>query len=328
MWVPALENVALFAWYIGVLVLLEGLLSADNALVLAVMVRHLPKNQQRKVLVYGLWGAILFRFLALLLASILLHFWICKVIGGGYLLYLALSHFYRRSRAAHAGTDQSTAPAGWLRSFWGTVTSITLADIAFSIDSILAAVAMAEGFPAHFGDRGKFAIVFTGGVLGIITMRFVVRYFLVMLERFPGLEEGAYYLVAWIGLKLFVNGFHQWGFSLHIPELLFWVVMLLIAGISLVVKPRPRPGAHAELAETRDLLEAAEQESEDRPPDAINSPPTGSAGLGTAEAKPKPPVMPDAPSANDGRTTAGGSANGLMDGCPDETTRPTPSHEH
>jgi predicted tellurium resistance membrane protein TerC len=77
MMIPELADVALFAWYIGVLVLLEGLLSADNALVLAVMVRHLPKNQQRRVLFWGIWGAVGFRVLALLLASVLLHFWIC-----------------------------------------------------------------------------------------------------------------------------------------------------------------------------------------------------------------------------------------------------------
>ena len=74
MMIPELADVALFAWYIGVLVLLEGLLSADNALVLAVMVRHLPKNQQRRVLFWGIWGAVGFRVLALLAASILLHF--------------------------------------------------------------------------------------------------------------------------------------------------------------------------------------------------------------------------------------------------------------
>jgi YkoY family integral membrane protein len=270
MFVPALENVALFAWYIGVLVLLEGLLSADNALVLAVMVRHLPKNQQRRVLFWGIWGAVGFRVLALLLASILLHFWICKVLGGGYLLYLALSHFYRRR---HSPTDsdgnQTAAPGGWLRSFWGTVTSITVADIAFSIDSILAAVGMAEGFPDQFGEWGKFSIVLIGGVLGIITMRFVVRYFLILLERFPGLEEGAYYLVAWIGLKLLLSGFHQLliGFpelkhvAIHIPEPLFWVVMLVIAGVSLVIRPRARPGVATELAETRDLLDSTGEEA-------------------------------------------------------------------
>src|ERR1700727_452524 len=88
-----LADVALIAWYIGVLVILEGLLSADNALVLAVMVRHLPKKEQRRVLIYGLWGAVGFRVLALSLSSVLLSLWYCKVFGGGYLLYLALAHF-------------------------------------------------------------------------------------------------------------------------------------------------------------------------------------------------------------------------------------------
>ncbi len=102
--------------------------------------------------------------------------------------------------------------------FWGTVISITIADIAFSIDSILTAVALAESFPERFGDRGKLAIVFVGGILGIITMRFVVQYFLLLLERFPGLDDGAYYLVAWIGLKLFVSGLHYAEYHPVSPE--------------------------------------------------------------------------------------------------------------
>ena len=259
----ALADVALIAWYIGVLVILEGLLSADNALVLAVMVRHLPKKEQRRVLIYGLWGAVGFRILALSLSSVLLSLWYCKVIGGGYLLYLALAHFLRhRGDSADEREAESPKPTPWLRGFWGTVTSITLADIAFSIDSILTAVATAEGFPAHFGDRGKLFIVLTGGILGIITMRFVVRYFLILLDRFPGLEEGAYYLVAWIGLKLLISGFHQGELlGFHIPEPLFWVVMLAITAVSLVVKPRARRGSDAQLAESLDLLDSAEQES-------------------------------------------------------------------
>jgi YkoY family integral membrane protein len=257
MWSVAFADVALIAWYILVLVLLEGLLSADNALVLAIMVRHLPKAQQRRVLVYGIWGAVGFRFLALSLSSILLRFWYCKVAGGSYLLYLALSHFFWPE---DSGDGQRSKSNRWLRGFWGTVASITLADIAFSIDSILAAVAMAEGFPDRFGDRGKLAIVFVGGVLGIITMRFVVRYFLILLERFPGLEEGAYYLVAWIGLKLFISGFHHGAYlGFHIPEPLFWVVMLIIAGISLVVKPRRKPEGESEMSEGRKLLDSADE---------------------------------------------------------------------
>src|SRR4029079_15648857 len=66
-----LSDVPLISWYIGVLIFLEGLLSADNALVLALMVRHLPKPEQRRVLRYGIWGAIGFRFIAILLSAVL-----------------------------------------------------------------------------------------------------------------------------------------------------------------------------------------------------------------------------------------------------------------
>jgi YkoY family integral membrane protein len=268
-----LADVALVAWYIVVLVVLEGLLSADNALVLAVMVRHLPKKQQRRVLFYGIWGAVLFRVLALSLSWMLLSLWYCKVIGGGYLLYLALAHFlWHRDSGSSEGqaADPTSRANGWLRGFWGTVTSITLADIAFSIDSILAAVSLADGFPDHFGERGKLFIVFTGGVLGIITMRFVVRYFLILLERFPGLENGAYYLVAWIGLKLLISGLHSGEFTgkyvkFHIPEWLFWIVMLLIAAASMLITPRTKKtDGDSGLSERLDLLDSVDESSEEQ----------------------------------------------------------------
>jgi YkoY family integral membrane protein len=256
------------AGYVGALVVLEGLLSADNALVLAIMVRHLSRRQQRRALFWGIWGAIGFRVLALSLSSILLHLWYCKVIGGLYLLYLTFSHFlFHRNQPV--GDDQQPGAHGALRGFWGTVVSITVADIAFSIDSILAAVAMAEGFPARFGEPAKFYVVVTGGILGIITMRFVVKYFLMLLKRFPGLDDGAYYLVAWIGLKLFLNGLHSpgfgtlvgWQFPFHIPELTFWLGMVLIAGASMLVKAADRPGEEADVSESLDLLQR-----QDRPP--------------------------------------------------------------
>ncbi len=246
----SLSDVPLISWYIVVLVFLEGLLSADNALVLALMVRHLPKSEQRRVLRYGIWGAVGFRFIAILLSAVLLRFWIFKVLGGGYLLYLAFKHF------AHAESGAVTGPKGWERTFWGTVVAVTFADIAFSIDSILAAVAMADDFPARFGDSGKLFIVFVGGVLGIITMRFVVRYFVILLDRFPGLAQGAYILVAWIGLKLVISGFHSADYiGFHVPEWLFWPVMLAIAVISLLVQPRSTP---PEMAEGLELLEDEE----------------------------------------------------------------------
>ncbi len=121
MLILGLADVALIAWYIGVLVLLEGLLSADNALVLAVMVRHLPKNQQRRVLIYGIWGAVGFRVLALLLSSMLLVFldiarsWAAATC----FIWLWRISFDAGIRRRIMTMAQTPRPRGWLRRLLG-----------------------------------------------------------------------------------------------------------------------------------------------------------------------------------------------------------------
>ncbi len=89
MWGIDAAGFLVLASTVAVLVLLEGLLSADNALVLAVMVRHLPKAQQKRALRYGMIGAFVFRLIAVVFASALLQYWIVKALGGVYLLYMA-----------------------------------------------------------------------------------------------------------------------------------------------------------------------------------------------------------------------------------------------
>ena len=74
------------------LIVLEGLLSADNAIVLAVMVRHLPPKEQKHALLYGLAGALIFRIIAIFLITILAQYWQIQVLGGLYLLFMAGSH--------------------------------------------------------------------------------------------------------------------------------------------------------------------------------------------------------------------------------------------
>ncbi|MCA1685203.1 MAG: hypothetical protein LC745_04315, partial [Planctomycetia bacterium] len=120
------------------------------------------------------------------------------------------------------------------------------ADIAFSIDSILAAVAMAEEM-SGLSESEKILMVVTGGILGIITMRFVAGYFITLLERFRGLEAGAYALVAWIGLKLVASGLHTYKLiPVAINEWTFWGGMLAIVVVSLAYKPREKPPPSAE----------------------------------------------------------------------------------
>jgi YkoY family integral membrane protein len=269
MWGVPWSDLPLIAWYVLTLVVLEGLLSADNALVLAVMVRHLPRKQQKRALRYGLWGAFGFRLIAVLLSAVLMRFWIFKVIGGLYLVYLALAHFLgaHGSSAGEHGMDASGKIDTWRKSFWGTVVSVELADVAFSIDSILAAVGMAESLPERYGDNWKLAIVYIGGVLGIITMRYVAGYFIVLLDRFGGLATAAYLLVAWIGLKLVVGGLHSGGkLDAEIPGWLLWSVMLGIAAIGpLLPSKEVEPAGHGRGPGEEPSSDGPAAEHEDRP---------------------------------------------------------------
>ncbi|HPO09920.1 MAG TPA: TerC family protein [bacterium] len=195
------------------LILMEGLLSADNALVLAILVRHLPGNQRKKALKYGIIGAFVFRLIAILIATHLIRFWYFQLAGGVYLVYICIAHFIR-----HSSTEQTTK-TGFGRGFWGTVVVVELTDIAFSVDSILAAV----------GLSNKLWVIYTGGVLGIIAMRFVAGGFLRLLDLYPGLVAAAYCLVGWIGLKLCLEAIHQPLPQWHpMPHWLFWSVMVIL----------------------------------------------------------------------------------------------------
>jgi YkoY family integral membrane protein len=201
---------------IATLVLLEGLLSADNALVLAVMVKHLPKLQQKRALRYGIGGAFLFRFVAVIFAYQLIQYWQIKLAGGLYLLALAIKHFL-------SGDEEPDDPehprVG--RGLLATIVYVELADIAFSIDSILAAVALPHAL--QHNRAVALSIIYIGGVLGIIMMRLVAGIFLVLLNRYKGLAAGAYVLVGWIGLKLIGSGIHS---AFHAPEVLLWELFL------------------------------------------------------------------------------------------------------
>lgn len=237
MWGIATTDIPLILGTVLSLVFLEGLLSADNALVLAVMVRHLPRHEQKRALRYGIWGAFVFRLIAVVLSSKLLDFWQFQVVGGLYLLYLAVSHFL--SRGGDGDEKGGTAADRLTRSFWATVVSVELADIAFSIDSIVAAVAMA---PNRFSPFWKLVVVYLGGILGIVAMRFVAGGFIILLEKFHGLAVGAYVLVAWIGTKLIASGLHKATYLQgELPEPLFWGVMTLIIVASLLYKGSPPP---------------------------------------------------------------------------------------
>ena len=210
---------------IGLLVFLEGILSIDNALVLALLAKPLPKEQQKRALTYGLFGAILFRLIALSLVNYLLAWNWVKFVGGGYLLYISIHHFIKTSRQKPEVDGKKV-----YGSFWKTVLVIELTDIAFAIDSILAAVALSN----------KFWVVFIGGALGIIAMRFAAGMFIKVLDKFPRFETTAYLLVLVIGVKVVLEGLRLPGLEFHSPDhvsfWIFWVLMATCLGFGFLPK--------------------------------------------------------------------------------------------
>ncbi|MEQ2526093.1 DUF475 domain-containing protein [Bacillaceae bacterium CLA-AA-H227] len=191
---------------IGTLIILEGLLSADNALVLAMMVKHLPEKQRRKALFYGIIGAYFFRFLIIGLGLSIIHIGWIKIVCGHYLLFLVLQNLFQKN---DDDDDVATKKMG----FWKTVLTVELVDITFSFDSVLAA----------FGVSNQEWVLLLGGILGILMMRGVARLFLALIDRVPELETTAFVLIGVIGLKMIGSAF---GF--HMEDILFFSVLITI----------------------------------------------------------------------------------------------------
>ena len=182
---------------IATLIVLEGLLSCDNAVALAMLVRKLPKEQQGKALRYGIIGAYVFLFVALCLATWIISQWYLKVLGGLYLLWIAGNHFLRAHTNPLEPDDQPVKPRRilGLSVFWSMVVMVEATDIAFSVDSIAAAVALSD----------KFYVLLIAGFIYILVMRFAAQGFIYLLRIFPHLETAAFLAVATIGLKLILE---------------------------------------------------------------------------------------------------------------------------
>jgi YkoY family integral membrane protein len=184
---------------IGNLIIIESLLSVDNAAVLATMVMDLPEKQRDKALKYGIWGAYFFRGLAMIFAAFLIKIWWLKPLGGIYLLYLVYD--YWKGKQTETTEDDIIdkksnwlykATVGSLGSFWATVCLVELMDMAFSIDNVFAAVAFTPNI----------ILVCIGVFIGILAMRFIAQWFVKLMVKYPFLESAAFIVIAILGIKL------------------------------------------------------------------------------------------------------------------------------
>ncbi|RIH81603.1 TerC family protein [Calidithermus roseus] len=220
------------------IVVLEAVLSVDNAVVLAVMVRPLDPDQRGRALLYGLLGAYGLRALVLFFATVIIQVWWIQVLGGLYLVYLAIRHalHYNRRRIVEEERPPARPP-----SFWRVVVMLNVVDLIFAIDSVLVVVAFSK----------VFWVIFTGVAIGILLIRLAAGWMVRVMERYPHLEQVAYAVVGWAGIKLGMEGWSKASdllgrpeLALHVPQAVFWagtLGIMLGGGFLALRTPQPDP---------------------------------------------------------------------------------------
>ncbi|MBT9449546.1 TerC family protein [Akkermansia glycaniphila] len=220
------------------LILIEGLLSVDNALGIAAMAAHLPKHQQKPALRWGIIGAYLFRGIALATAAWLMHNMWVKWFGAAYLIYLACEHLMLHPKEeSHDESGQVAKLAG--KSFIATICSIELMDLSLSIDNVVAAVAMVNGekrIPAEL----HIWVVCLGVFIGIIALRVVAGWCIGILEKHPILKYTAFLLVGFVGMALITEmSLAQFGIEWHLGIPLKFACIMAIVVSSLWYEQSP-----------------------------------------------------------------------------------------
>ncbi len=193
-----------------ILVALEAVLSADNAIALAAIAQGLKTpEQQRRALNIGLVAAYVLRITLIFTATWVIDFWQVELLGAAYLLWLVFRYF--TSSEDEQGHERNLE----FSSLWQAIPMIAVTDLAFSLDSVTTAIAVAE-------DTW---LIIIGGTIGVITLRFLAGLFIRWLDEFTHLEDAGFVTVGFVGVRLLLKAVFP---ELLVPE---WLMISLIFGM-------------------------------------------------------------------------------------------------
>lgn len=201
----------MFETYLPIIVslfIIEVLLSVDNALVNATLAESLPEEKRKRAIRIGIILGAVFRIAALFLASIIIqNIWL-KILGGLYLVYLAISHLGK----IVTDDGKTLTPRATYR---GVILQIALADIVFSIDNVISAVSFSSNI----------YIVMLGVGIGVISMLFITPILSKLIHKYKGMPQAAYAIVGFVGLALLIETI----FHIHISEIYKFSVVVAIS---------------------------------------------------------------------------------------------------
>jgi len=218
---------------------LEWLLSADNAVVIALLIRPLSPAQRKTALIIGIGSAFLFRALGIgAIAYLIRSYWI-ELLGAGYLIFLSIQYF-RKAKKKRA------VPQGLVH-FWKTVILIEILDLAFALDSIVSGIAFIAPYEIPFQPNPKLWLIYAGGMIGLIGIRFAADFFSQFIDRFPKIEASAHLMILWIALRLLSDSLFK-AFSIDqaaypLLQPLFWTGILVLFFLGFIKMNPKKPVA-------------------------------------------------------------------------------------
>jgi len=198
-----------------ILISLEILLSADNAIALASLTKSLKNSTDRtNALNIGITISLIFRILLILLSSFLLQFLFIRIFAGLYLIYLFFSNVILRNKKIETSLSDDLTITNKNLDFLKIVALLSITDLAFSVDSITTAVAISD----------QYILIVIGALIGVIALRFTSEIFLRLLEYFIRLEMAGYIAILIIGVKLILNTLLKESF---LPDYYFYILIFI-----------------------------------------------------------------------------------------------------
>ena len=201
------------------LIVIEGLLSVDNALAIAALASHLPEKQQQLALKLGIIGAYVFRGIALLCVSLIIENPWLKILGSAYLVWLMASNIVSKEEAPDVAKAHHHRPG-----LVATIFQIEIMDLTLSLDNVVAAVAL---------DK-RLWVICTGVFIGILALRFLAGMCIGLIKKFPILEKTAFLLIGFVGCILLTEmALESTGVHFHINSYQKFGGILVILALSL-----------------------------------------------------------------------------------------------
>ncbi len=213
--IPTLDQID--SWYeiltvLPILISLELLLSADNAVALASLTKSLKNAKDRsRALNLGITISLVLRILLIILSSFLLKYMFIRILAGTYLIYLFVANFINQLSDNNQNEENEVKDDN---RFIKIVALLSITDLAFSIDSITTAVAISD----------QYILVIIGAIIGVIALRFTSGIFLRLLDYFLNLEMAGYVAILIIGIKLILNTIFT---EVFLSDYYFYILILI-----------------------------------------------------------------------------------------------------